>query len=77
MAKYTSGVSTKYVGPSNSRGGRIKGTFISTGASTTVPYQHEFSSTDNHVKLAETMLGSKKLLMCGTDDKGGFVFLKC
>lgn len=73
MAISKPGVITKFLSASNSRGSRIKGTYIGTGASTTVGYDHALSAVGNHEKLAESMLGTKKLVMASLGD--GYVFI--
>lgn len=50
-------IETKYIGPTNHRGARIKAT-ATHGASVTVPYPHELSESDRH-SLAARKLAAK------------------
>jgi hypothetical protein len=74
MAISKPGVITKYVGASNSKGSRIKGTYTNSGASTNVAYEHGLSEPENHERLAERMLGTKSLVK--TEHKpSGYIFI--
>jgi hypothetical protein len=46
-------IETRYLGPTNSRGSRIKAT--ADAGSVTVPYDHALSSTQNHAKAAQAL----------------------
>ena len=46
---------TKYLGPTNSRGARIKATIASGAKSYTMPYQYELNSEDNHTAAAREL----------------------
>ena len=74
MAKFAPGVITKYIGPSNTRGGRIKATYTMTGASTTIGYDHS-QNDGGACKLAESMLGTSKLVYTELKD-GGHIYIK-
>ncbi len=52
------GIETRYMGPTNTRGSRIKATSAS-GISITVPYDYELDAFDNHEKAARALM--KKL----------------
>jgi hypothetical protein len=43
-------ITTKYIGPSNTKGARIKATCDA--GSTTIPYPHELSGSDVHAQAA-------------------------
>lgn len=63
-------ISTKYLGPTNTRGSRIKASSGS-GVSVTVPYDHGLDSFANHQAAAEALC--KKLKWTGTLVGGGTV----
>ena|SRR5271157_645891 len=67
-------VHTKYLGPTNNRGSRIKGTMIG-GKTITVPYTYEGNALDNHAALAAKLLGTTKLA-CTDDGKSGYLWSK-
>lgn len=46
-------ITTKYLGPTNHRGGRIKAKFD--GGSITLPYDHALNAPDNHRAAAEAL----------------------
>jgi hypothetical protein len=72
--KPSESVHTQYMGPTNTRGARIKGTLIG-GKSVTVPYSYELSATDNHANVAAALLKSKNLA-CTDDRKRGYLWSK-
>lgn len=47
-------IQTKYFGPTNHRGARIKA--ICAAASVTVPYDHALSVVENHIAAADVLL---------------------
>lgn len=72
-AIYGAAVETKYLGPTNTRGSRIKATALSgRGKSVIVPYDHALSTTENHERLAAHVLGTNKLSVA--ERKSGFIF---
>ena len=72
-AIYGSAIETKFLGPTNSRGSRIKATSLSgRGKSVIVPYDHALSQTENHERLAAHVLGTTKLSVA--EKKNGFIF---
>jgi hypothetical protein len=68
---------TKYYGPTNHRGSRIKAT-AGNGASVTIPYPHELNIEAAHRKAAETLLTrmgwTGRLIAGGLSDGYVFVF---
>lgn len=74
----TQAIVTKYIGPTDTKGSRIKATCSS--GSLTIPYPHELSGDDVHRKAAETLvakmgwMGYENMLVGGMPD-GGCVFV--
>ncbi len=70
---------TKYLGPTNTRGGRIKAT--ARANSVTIPYPHEVrGGTEGAHSVAALALCAKlewagKLVCGGTPDDSGYVFV--
>lgn len=69
MAITTQAIETRYLGPTNNRGGRIKAT--AWAGSVTVPYAYELSTEDAHRAAAETLIA--KFGWKGTYAQGGNV----
>ena len=72
-------ITTKYHGPSNTRGSRISATSAS-GIRIYIPYPHELSGEEVHRKAAERLcekLQWKGKLACGGTKEGyAFVFVE-
>lgn len=69
-------ISTRYFGPTNTRGSRIKA-FDSDSNSITIPYPHELSGEAVHFAAAKALcekMGWKGLLVGGAI-KSGYVFV--
>ena len=70
---------TKYMGPRNVRGSRIKA-YDADGNSATIPYPHQLRSEDGHHKAAQSLcdkMGWKgDLIGGGTKDGMAFVFVE-
>lgn len=69
-------IATKYLGPTNCRGSRIKAT-SSGGNSRTVPYDHSANNSDNH-KIAAMALAAKMEWTgewVGAESAKGYVFV--
>lgn len=68
-------ITTKYLGPTNNRGSRIKASCA--GASVTVSYPHELSGVDCHLeavkKLAKKINFTGELIIEDTDT--GYMFI--
>lgn len=47
-------IETKYIGPTNTRGGRIKAECY--GGNVTIPYPHELSTEDAHKAAAQALI---------------------
>jgi hypothetical protein len=75
---YGAAVKTQFLGPTNSRGSRIKVTPLGSGKGITVPYDHALSATQNHERAASTALGTTKLSCADNSSSrhGGFVFIQ-
>jgi hypothetical protein len=78
----TSGViTTHYMGPTNTRGSRVKAT-AGSGRSITVAWDHELNETENHAaaaarlahKLIDHKSGCRYTLRGGCLHRGGFAF---
>ena len=63
----TQAIETRYLGPTNTKGGRIKAT--AWAGSVTVPYDHALNSEDNHRAAAMALVA--KLQWPGTFAQGG------
>jgi hypothetical protein len=69
MAITTQAIETRYLGPTNTKEGRIKAT--ARAGSVTLPYDHALSAEKNHKKAAFALL--LKLRWNGTYAQGGNV----
>lgn len=72
-------IETRYLGPTNTRGSRIKATTAS-GISKTVPYPHEFSGMACHWEAARALaesLGWEAGEYVGGGTRDGYVFVAC
>jgi hypothetical protein len=69
MTFITQAIETKYLGPTNTKGGRIKAT--AWAGSVTLPYDHALSAEKNHQKAAFALL--LKLRWNGTYAQGANV----
>lgn len=49
-------IQTKYLGPTNSRGSRIKAERADGGESVTVPYDYALSTSDNHAAAIQALV---------------------
>ena len=63
----TQAIETRYLGPTNTKGGRIKAT--AWAGSVTVPYDHGLSAENNHRAAAMALVA--KLQWQGTFAQGG------
>ena len=63
----TQAIATKYLGATNTRGGRIKAT--AWGGNTTVPYDYALDVQDNHKAAADALIA--KMGWNGTYAQGG------
>ncbi len=65
--------STRYLGPTDHRGGRVKATHLTTRKSVTVSWDHALGIEENHAHAAAAVLGREPEF--GTSvDGGGYVF---
>lgn len=68
---------TKYIGPSNTKGSRIKAT--AGAGSVTVHLDHALNIEENHIKAAETLANKYKWrgnwFMGGMPDDSGYCFV--
>ena len=67
MAITTQAIETRYLGPTNNRGGRIKAT--AWGGSVTVGYNHALNQQENHKAAADALIA--KMGWNGTYAQGG------
>lgn len=67
MTSITQAIETRYLGPTNHRGGRIKA--IAWAGSVTIPYPHELNHEDGHRAAAQALIA--KLGWQGTYAQGG------
>ncbi len=65
---------TKYLGPTDSRGARVKATHFNTRRTITRPWDHGLDANPNHAIVAAELLGSTDLLCCSVDG-GGWVWM--
>jgi hypothetical protein len=65
---------TKYLGPTDTRGSRVKATHITTRKSVTVPWDHALDSFDNHATAAGLLFGRRPELSSSIDG-GGYMFV--
>jgi hypothetical protein len=76
LASPKQAITTKYAGPTNSRGSRVIASSAS-GIKVTIPWDHEFDDFENHVIAAEAL--QKKLgwtgALIGGGVKDGYVFV--
>ncbi len=77
MTFVTQAIETKYLGPTNTKGGRIKAT--AWAGSVTMPYDHALNAEDNHraaALLLQTKFGWQGTFAQGGNAKGdGYVFV--
>ena len=67
MTYVTQALETRYLGPTNTKGGRIKAT--AWAGSVTVPYDHALDTQDNHRAAANALIA--KMGWIGTFAQGG------
>lgn len=77
MTVITQAIETKYLGPTNSRGGRIKA--IAWADSVTISYNHELNHAENHRAAADALLAKLgwdgKFAQGGNVKGDGYVFV--
>ena len=71
---YTKGCTTKFLGPTDHRGSRVKATHLTTGKSLTRAWDHAIDSDKNHDTAAMALLNEGNLLRTAVDG-GGFVYM--
>lgn len=64
---------TKYLGPTNHRGSRVRARHITTRKTATVPWDHALDSFENHADAAEKVLGRRPEWAASVDG-GGYLF---
>jgi len=67
-------VETKYLGPTNSHGARIKGTNVTSKKTLTMNWNHELDALDNHAQVAARLLESNDLIDSSVDN-GGWMWM--
>lgn len=65
--------STRYFGPTDHKGSRVKATHVNTRASKTVPWDHALDAHENHARAAALLLGSMPTFYSSVDG-GGYIF---
>lgn len=77
MAYVVQAIVTKFIGPTNTLGARIKAK--ASAGSVTMPWDHSFSIEANHAKAAQTLADklewSGKWFQGGMPDDTGYVFV--
>ncbi len=64
---------TKYLGPTDTRGSRVKATHATTRKSVTVAWDYALDGIDNHARAARALFGREPEFRSALDD-GGFMF---
>lgn len=72
-------INTKYLGATNTKGGRIKATHSGKSLSVTLSYDHALGADENHLRAATALrdkLGWKHQFYGGSNQSGdGYVFV--
>jgi hypothetical protein len=72
-------VQTKWLGPTNHKGARVRATNASSGATIVVSWDYALSTAENHIAAARALLTKcyqpqpDSFLMCGTKDQTGYI----
>lgn len=72
-------IQTKFIGPTNYRGARVKATNVTSGKSVTIPWEHELDCAENHLNAAKACLRAcdqdvpGRFIVCGTKDSKGYI----
>jgi hypothetical protein len=64
---------TRYAGPTDTRGGRVIARHVTTGKRATVPWDHALGIEENHERAAAKVLGCMPAFSTSADG-GGFIF---
>ena len=64
---------TRYFGPTNHRGSRVRARHVTTRKSKTVPWDHALDAFENHANAAEAVLGGRPQFSASLDG-GGYMF---
>ena len=65
---------TTYLGPTNTRGGRVKAKHFNTLRTITLGWDSGLDAQPNHARAAAQLLGSDDLLYCSVEN-GGYVWM--
>lgn len=65
---------TKFLGPTDTRGARVKATHFNTRRTITRAWDYALDPNPNHAIVAAELLGSNDLLCCSVDG-GGWVWM--
>lgn len=72
-------INTKYIGPTNTKGSRIKATHSGKSLSVTLSYDYGLNADENHLQAAKVLrdkLGWKNQFYGGSNQSGdGYVFV--
>ena len=64
---------TRYFGPTDHRGSRVRARHVTTRKSKTVPWDHALDAFENHANAAEAVLGARPQFSASIDG-GGYMF---
>jgi hypothetical protein len=64
---------TKYLGPTDHRGSRVRARHVTTRKSVTIPWDHALNAFENHAEAAERVLGARPQWGASVDG-GGYLF---
>lgn len=64
---------TKYLGPTDHRGSRVRARHVTTRKAVTLSWDHALDSFENHAEAAERVLGKRPEWSAGVDG-GGYLF---
>ena len=64
---------TRYFGPTDHRGSRVRARHVTTRKSKTVPWDHALDAFENHANAAEAVLGGRPQFSASIDG-GGYMF---
>ncbi len=70
-------ITTKYLGPTDSHGGRIRASASGGGGSVTVAYDHGLDTEENHARACAKLMDKLKWSgeMVAGSTKGGYTFV--
>lgn len=69
-------IETKYFGPTNFKGSRIRAKFMESGKSKTIHWDYELNPRENHEKAMEALSGESGGKWIGGGTKNGYVWVR-